>query len=813
MHYSHLSRNLWKVKLSRSFQWSVRRELKLRRDGEPLDLVGRERRVLQSIGRLFRTTWRLGKTSFKIARFCLIAGGLLFVGNNFYRAYLFRQKLLTIDKDSTLYWQPQREGICEVSPQKEILPKGGLDLLRPKAFQSETMTLLDAIRAIRWAAVDPRIKGLVVDFSSGDMGSRGFGVAQLQEIGEAIEFFKESKSKTHGNNFDLVAYGDDLSNQGMYFLASKFNSVFAEPNNVFLLTGFNQTKLSVKRMLEKLGVHVHAETREAHKSVASMFTHEKLPEPQFCNLHELLSDLTDQLASGISAARSIPKQKVLDLFDQGMISMDDPAAKLLFEGTQHRRSVYQRLLIRQLPSKPIDDSGVVIQQMLERIAATEKEFAEKVLPSLGPNARAEFWLSMPPRNPPPEEKNVSITLKRYKAARRYEMDQFMDSQELLEIPRIVRPFVKRRSQNTSGAAPSTFSQFNFKTVGLVHIDGQITRSSGSYDVGSIARAVVEAGKDLDVSAVVLRIDSGGGDATASETICEAVDYVRRELRKPVVVSFGNLAASGAYYAAAPANRIFAMPGTITGSIGVAALRPTLTSKLLEAVGVTYSEVSTTDSGLALGSLFREYDGKYLDLYRRHIDRAYDLFLSRVASGRNMAVEQVRAIAGGRIYTGRQALELKLVDELGGLNDALVEAGRLAMEYAEGQLPQQIQDRQREIREKFHLQVPLPTVQVKHFPRRRGFMEIAESLMRDDYVSTESGYAFEAFLAGALRLASTVIHHTVQSFMRDELSAAVETTAKGLTISKVESILQQHTTDPSSMSCSYDSQIDTDIYKF
>ena len=180
--------------------------------------------------------------------------------------------------------------------------------------------------------------------------------------------------------------------------------------------------------------------------------------------------------------------------------------------------------------------------------------------------------------------------------------------------------------------------------------------------------------DDDVKAVVLRINSGGGSAYASEQIWHYVEMLKKE--KPVVVSMGGMAASGGYYISSGANWIVAEPTTLTGSIGIFGMFPDFSGLLTEKLGVKFDEVKTNRHS-AFGTPARPFNEEEMRYLNNYIDRGYALFRSRVAQGRKMKVEQVDKIAQGRVWLGQDALKVKLVDELGGLDKAVAKAAQLA----------------------------------------------------------------------------------------------------------------------------------------
>ena len=215
------------------------------------------------------------------------------------------------------------------------------------------------------------------------------------------------------------------------------------------------------------------------------------------------------------------------------------------------------------------------------------------------------------------------------------------------------------------------------TVALISASGPILMGNqprGFIGADTMARRLRDARKDDSVKALVLRIDSGGGSAFASELIRQEVAEVQ-EAGKPVVVSMAGTAASGGYWIAATADEIWAAPTTITGSIGIFAIVPTF-ENTLGAVGVTRDGVGTGPFVGALDPLGGIGDAMGRAL-QASIDHGYDRFVKLVADGRGMTPEQVDAIAQGRVWTGEKALELGLVDQLGHLEDAIASAAALA----------------------------------------------------------------------------------------------------------------------------------------
>lgn len=181
--------------------------------------------------------------------------------------------------------------------------------------------------------------------------------------------------------------------------------------------------------------------------------------------------------------------------------------------------------------------------------------------------------------------------------------------------------------------------------------------------------------DDDVKAVVVRINSGGGDAYASEQMWHQMSELRKV--KPVVVSMGDYAASGAYYMSAPASWIVAQPNTLTGSIGIFAVIPDFSGLVTSKLGVRFDEVKTNRNSTFGNTMARPFNAEETAMLQASVNRGYNLFRQRVADGRRLPVESVEKIAQGRVWLATDALNIKLVDQLGGIDDAVKKAAELA----------------------------------------------------------------------------------------------------------------------------------------
>ena len=220
-------------------------------------------------------------------------------------------------------------------------------------------------------------------------------------------------------------------------------------------------------------------------------------------------------------------------------------------------------------------------------------------------------------------------------------------------------------------------------IAVYYAYGSIVQS-GAASVLSQEHSIVgpEVCKDLedlmnddDVKAVVVRINSGGGDAYASEQLWHQMVELKK--KKPVVVSMGDYAASGAYYMSCPADWIVAQPNTLTGSIGIFAAIPDMSGLITQKLGVKFDEVKTNRNSTFGNVMARPFNDEELSYLQAYLNRGYQLFRQRVAVGRRQKTADIEKVAQGRVWLGSDALKIKLVDELGGLNQAVAKAASLA----------------------------------------------------------------------------------------------------------------------------------------
>ncbi|KAJ3218195.1 hypothetical protein HDU67_006457 [Dinochytrium kinnereticum] len=475
-------------------------------------------------------------------------------------------------------------------------------------------------------AVKLNFPGLVVDLSSSGGGrSSGLGFAQTQELREAIKSFSQAKKERFGSE-----------------------------GKAMVITDTN--------VLDKLGIVFRSYSLGPWKSVNGTFTEPNgWTPPQRENLTDVLGDLNDQLITDIEGSRGgLMESRLKENADAIKELLKDTPASITtpIKGTD---------TIENADSAEQKEEGISSKlRTLMDIAPLSAEESH----SIGLVDLLAFKLS-PFRDRSKSAENDStiptMPFRRYMIAR---MAEVKDMQQGLQLP--------------SGFDGDEVGVGRLPvTVGLVYLVGTIMRGDGPFGSNTVARAIVDAARDKHVDAIVFRIDSGGGDVVATETLWDAVRVAQKILKKPVIASYGNISASGGYYASSGCDRIFCSPGTITGSIGVAAARPHITPKTLAILGdlhvdeINFSEGAKTLSVLHdIGS--DEDQTIAWKRFKATAESVYRVFKRRVMEGRGISEQKIEGIAGGRIWSGLQAKENGLVDELGGLEKAISVAAKLGL---------------------------------------------------------------------------------------------------------------------------------------
>ncbi|CRZ16086.1 signal peptide peptidase SppA [Mycolicibacterium neworleansense] len=410
-----------------------------------------------------------------------------------------------------------------------------------------------------------------------------------------------------------LAWAETYPGTLSYYLASAFREVWMQPSGTVGLVGFATNAMFLRDALDKVGIEAQFVARGEYKSAANVFTEARYTDAQREADGRMIESLRSQVWQGIAESRHLSTEAINTLADTAPVLRDDAITAGLVDRIGFRDEAYSR--IGELSGGPTE-------------AGADADSHPDALPRL--------------------------YLSRYART----------------TPKVPTPQLPGRKSKP--------------TVAVVTLHGPIVSGRGGPQVlpvgnsnaggDTIAAALREAAADDEVSAIVLRVDSPGGSVTASETIWREVIRAR-ERGKPVVASMGAVAASGGYYVSMAADAIVANAGTITGSIGVITGK-LISRELKDKLGIGSDSLRTNPNADAWSSNAPFTDEQHAQI-EAETDLYYTDFISRVADGRKLSVEQVDAVARGRVWTGADAKDHGLVDELGGLRTAITRAKVLA----------------------------------------------------------------------------------------------------------------------------------------
>lgn len=459
-------------------------------------------------------------------------------------------------------------GIPETSPDNPFAVFGG----------ERPLTLRDVVDALEKAGDDPHVVGLVAR-----LGSAPLGVAEIQEIRDAVKAFRAKKKFA-------VAYSETFGEfgpgNGAYYLATAFDEIWLQPSGDLGLNGLVAESPFFRGILDKLGVKPEFGQRHEFKNAMNQYTETKFTDAHREATTKLVESLYGQMVKGIAEGRKMTEEEVRAVVDRGPFLGPEALEARLVDGLAYRDEVHEKLKAKG-----------------------------------GAGAR------------------------------------------LFSLPAYLK---KEGRPHEDGR----------RTIALVYGVGNVVRGrssgnplTGGQAMGSetVAKAIRTAVEDDDVAAILFRVSSPGGSYVASDTIWREV-VLAKKAGKPVIVSMGDVAASGGYFVAMPADRIVAQPGTITGSIGVLAGKM-VTPAMWEKVGLTFDQVEV-GANANMWNASKSFSPAEWGRFNAWLDRIYDDFTSKVAEGRRLPKERVLEIARGRVWTGEDAKALGLVDELGGYATAL-----------------------------------------------------------------------------------------------------------------------------------------------
>ncbi len=505
----------------------------------------------------------------------------------------------------------------ELPPPRPELPLPGL-LARFVPMPPGPLSVSDLRRTFERLMLDPRVQGVVLKIEC------VANPATYQSLRDLLQRFRAGSGKR------LVAYAETLG-PFQYYLACACDQIVMPPTAEWNVLGFYNEYVFLKDALDRLGVSVDVVNVSPFKSAGDIFARNDFSPDSRAQAEWLLDARFDELVRGISEGRGLSPERVRELIDCAPFDAEEAVRHGLLDAALYEDEL-DRYLIPEPPTPP-DGRAVRVAQRIQKIAPALADNLRRAQ-----QARAE------------RERRARVNLEEVRKALLISVIQY---------------------------AP--------KVVGVVKVEGLIVPGSSrrvplpvpffSDEVAgsdSIAQAIRQAEADDAVAAVILYVDSGGGSVLASDLIAREVRRLRN--KKPVVVYMGGVAASGGYYISARANYIVAQPLTITGSIGVIALKPN-TREAFERFGV--HRVSLQRGRRAgLFSDAEPMNDEARSVFQELVSRAYADFKQEVVEGRAIEPEALEPICGGRVWTGAQAKAHRLVDALGDFTVALEKAREL-----------------------------------------------------------------------------------------------------------------------------------------
>lgn len=491
----------------------------------------------------------------------------------------------------------------------DLAREGGL----ADPFTGPGPTMKEFVDAIERAGADDRVAGIYAT-----VGAGSYGLAHIQEIREAIKSFRESGKFAY---IYSSSYGD-YGGLGTYYIASAFDEIWMQPMGIVSITGINAEMPFARSILDQIGVEPQFFQRKEFKSAYENLTHSEMSEPNRRMTEYLIKDLTDTIAGDISADLNMKPEQFKALVDRGLFTAEEALDAGLVDETN-----YGDVLVDKVNEIVNGDAGdeadyVNIDSYIREARPKANIFEDEVFSKLAGNV-----------------------------SERGKNDGKGDDKKKNKKPEVALIYavgVIMPSDGDGGGGPSLFDD------GIAAAD-------------QIANALLDAARDEDIKAVVLRVDSPGGSPVASETILRAVQKVQDKGKK-VIVSMGPTAASGGYWISAYADQIFVLPTTITGSIGVLGGKFS-TQQLWAMLGVNWERIQWgKNAGMwSMNTPFSETEAERINAM---LDNVYVNFIDRVSVGRKMSLDKVDRIAGGRVWTGKSAVKIGLADRIGGLNAAL-----------------------------------------------------------------------------------------------------------------------------------------------
>ncbi|HIZ85070.1 MAG TPA: signal peptide peptidase SppA [Candidatus Coprenecus stercoravium] len=440
----------------------------------------------------------------------------------------------------------------------------------PYAGRTASIGILDAVRAIDYAASDPAVKFIYLTGCG-----QGSGLAYMEELRGALERFRSSGKP-------VIAYGDNFSFSG-YYLASVADKIYADEFASNNILGISTTIIFLKDILERFGVEMQLIRHGKYKSAGEQFIANDISEANREQNQAMVDALWQAAAGSICQSRGISLQDL----DRMVNNLELNTAQDMMDAG-------------------LLDEIVTVNGMEEKL--TVLSGADKI-------------------------KDV----------------------KMISLDKYIKARIK--------------SNFKAKDkIAVIYADGQISPNGGEGITEDEFQPIIrDIRADSTIKAVVLRVNSPGGSVQPAEIIRTELELLRKE--KPLIVSYGTMAASGGYWISAGADKIYSNNTTLTGSIGVFSMLPSLEKTFKDIAHVNPVTVRSHKHA-DMGSMTRTLDASEVKAFQDQVEIIYDHFINIVAEGRGLTPERVDEIAQGRVWCGNEALEIDLVNEIGGIRDAI-----------------------------------------------------------------------------------------------------------------------------------------------
>ena len=504
------------------------------------------------------------------------------------------------------------------------------------AFGRDITSILEIDSALRRAATDDSIDQLLIRPST-----LGVGYAKIQELRDSIQRFKSDSGKS-------VTCWMEATGNKEYYLATACDAIYMAPEGFFLVNGLHLSVTFFKGTLDKLGVEAEFARAGKYKSAIEPMISTEMSPPFREMMEQLATSLYSDFVEAISLSRGLSDEVVRALIDDPPLTAAGAVRAGLVDGL-----LYQDQLEQQLAGGPVTPRSALAYDTSWLHDGPPLPIGQRQKPEpLAVDSAGESVVQEPSDEvgaAPPEEQVGEN-----------------DTTEVVPLDQITLAEYLADGSNRAGSRPRIAILFCEGTI--VSGPSRPSGGMGGTQMGSdtIAAAIKEIREDDKIEALVLRVDSPGGSGLASDIIWHELELTRAI--KPVVVSMSDYAASGGYYIAMNADAIVAQPGTLTGSIGVYAGKYNL-GGLYDKIGLTSESIDRGEfSDLFAANQPLGDDGRAK--LSQFIDEFYGSFITKAASGRGVPPAAIHAVAQGRVWTGRQAHELGLVDELGSLRTAI-----------------------------------------------------------------------------------------------------------------------------------------------